>query len=157
MLEEKIKNEGLDCCVTEVGEMIQNLVRTLRVFERNAITDEGFTISQSYILIYLLKSGSLSMNEISEKMNLDRSTITRILDNLIRDGYIEKNRSKNDGRVILASLTPQGKEKTEVLKQKVNQYYKEIIDAVPEGEVLEVVSSVNTLLEALKEVRPMCC
>ncbi|MCF8002260.1 MAG: MarR family winged helix-turn-helix transcriptional regulator, partial [Halanaerobiales bacterium] len=70
---------------------------------------------------------------------------------------IEKNRSKNDGRVILASLTPQGKEKAKILKQKVNEYYKEIIDAIPEGEVLEVVSSVNTLLTALKEVRPMCC
>ncbi|RAK10248.1 DNA-binding MarR family transcriptional regulator [Halanaerobium saccharolyticum] len=143
MLEDRIKEKGIDCCVNEVGVMIQNLVRTLRIFEREEIVSEGFTISQCYIMIYLLKNKSLTMNEISEKMNLDKSTITRIVSNLVRDGYIEKKTSHEDGRVILASLTAAGKQKAVDLQSKVNNYYKQVIGQIPEGEVMEVVSSVN--------------
>lgn len=157
MIEDKLKEEGVDCCVNEVGEMIQNLVRTLRVFEREEIVSEGFTISQCYIMIYLLKNKSVTMNDISEKMNLDKSTITRIVGNLVRDGYIEKKRSQEDGRVILASLTATGKEKAIDLHSKVNNYYKQIIEQIPDGEVMQVVSSVNTLLKALSKIRPLCC
>ncbi|MGM0445697.1 MAG: MarR family winged helix-turn-helix transcriptional regulator [Bacillota bacterium] len=157
MLENKLKKQGLDCCIEEVGEMIQNLTRSLKIFERSEIVSEGFTISQCYIILYIQKNDSLTMNQISKKMNLDKSTITRIIDNLVRDGYIKKRKSNQDGRVILASLTKKGRKSAAYLQEKINDYYRQIINEIPEGEVMNVVNSVNTLLKALKKVRPQCC
>ncbi|MDZ7671813.1 MAG: MarR family transcriptional regulator [Halanaerobiales bacterium] len=157
MIEDKIKEQGLDCCIEEVGEMIQELTRSLKIFERNEIVSEGFTISQCYIILYIQKNEFLTMNQISKKMNLDKSTITRIIDNLVRDGYIEKRKSNEDGRVTLASLTKKGKTSAADLQLKINDYYRQIINEIPEGEVMNVVNSVNTLLKALKKVRPQCC
>ena len=157
MIEDKLKEQGLDCCIEEVGEMIQNLARSIKIFERSEIVSEGFTISQCYIILYIKKNESLTMNQISKKMNLDKSTITRIVDNLVRDGYIEKRRSNEDGRVILTSLTQKRQNTATALQHKINEYYRQIIHEIPEGEVMNVVSSVNTLLNALKNVRPQCC
>lgn len=157
MIEEKLEKEGLDCCIEEVGEMIQDLTRSLKIFERSEIVSEGFTISQCYIILYIQNNDSLTMNQISKKMNLDKSTITRIIDNLVRDGYIKKQKSNEDGRVVLASLTKKGKKSASDLQEKINDYYRQIINEIPEGEVMKVVSSVNTLLKALKKVRPQCC
>lgn len=157
MIEDRLKEQGLDCCIEEVGDMIQNLTRSLKIFERSEITGEGFTISQCYVMTYLLKGGSLSMNELSDKMNLDKSTITRVVGNLVRDGFIDKHPSEEDGRVMLASLTAEGKQAAMDLQNKVNKYYRDIIEQLPEGKVMQVVSSVNLLLAALRKVRPACC
>ena len=146
-----------DCCVDEVGEMIQKLVRVFQLFERDQIKIYGFTTSQCYTLLEINKSGSLSMNEISEKMNLNSSTMTRILDKLVRDKYILRSRDESDKRIVIVTLTEKGIEAADKLNKTVKEYYKKIIENIPEGEVEAVLKSVNILQKAFEKANPNCC
>ncbi len=157
MLEDKIRDEGLDCCIEEVGEMIQGLVRTLQIFERVRISRKGFTNSQCYTLLNIYQNKSLSMKELSENMNLDTSTMTRIVNNLVRDGYIKREHSKEDRRVVLVKLTGKGVQESEDLYQEVIDFYRQIIAEIPEGQVIEVVEAVKTLTSAFEKIKPFCC
>jgi len=151
-------NEVSDnCCVDEVGEMIQKLVRVFQLFERDQIKVHGFTTTQCYTLLEISKFGSLSMNEISEKMNLNSSTMTRILDKLVRDEYILRCKDDNDKRIVIVSLTEKGIEAASKLNDSVKSYYKKIIQNIPEGQVEEILKSVNILQKAFEKANPNCC
>jgi DNA-binding MarR family transcriptional regulator len=157
--EESSKEIILDdnCCVDEVGEMVQRLVRVFQLFERDQIKVHGFTSSQCYTLLEISKAGSLSMNELSDKMNLDTSTMTRVIDKLVRDELIVRDRAESDRRVVVVSLTEKGNTAAEELRSSVNQYYKKIVQSIPEGEVLDILQSVSKLLKAFEEANPNCC
>ncbi|MDP4090217.1 MAG: MarR family transcriptional regulator [Bacillota bacterium] len=146
-----------DCCVDEVGEMVQKLVRVFQLFERDQIKVHGFTSSQCYTLIEILKAGNLTMNELSDKMNLDTSTMTRVIDKLVRDGYIERDRDEADRRVVIVTLTDKGRESTEELSASVNEYYKKIISNIPLGKVDDILNSISVLLKAFEKANPNCC
>jgi len=146
-----------DCCIDEVGLMIQKLVRVFQLFERDQTKAHGFTTSQCYTILELYKSESLSMNELSEKMNLNSSTMTRVLDNLVRDNYITRDKSESDRRIVIVSLTDTGKVAAENLDITVKKYYKKIIENIPKGQVEEVLKSVNILQKAFEKANPDCC
>jgi MarR family transcriptional regulator, organic hydroperoxide resistance regulator len=154
VVEQEVKS---DCCVDEVGQMIQKLVRVIQLFERDQIKVHGFTTSQCNTLLEISKAGSLTMNELSDKMNLNTSTMTRILDNLVRDKYISRDRDEADRRIVVVSLTENGKEVAIKLSNSVNQYYKKIIENIPEGQVDSVLNSVNVLQKAFEKANPNCC
>jgi len=157
IIEEKIKSEGLDCCIDEIGEMMQGLVRTLQIFERLQISQKGYTNSQCYTLLNLYKNGALSMKELSDKMNLNTSTMTRIVHNLIRDGLIERENSVEDRRIFLVKLSNQGAVEAAQLNEEVIEYYRLIINEIPEGKVIDVMESMNILIEAFTRTKSNCC
>jgi MarR family transcriptional regulator, organic hydroperoxide resistance regulator len=146
-----------DCCVDEMGSVIQRLVRVIQLFERDQIKIYGFTTSQCNTLLEIQKAGSLTMNELSERMKLNTSTMTRVLDNLVRDKYITRDRDETDRRIVVVTLTGQGKEAASRLSGSVKEYYKKIIENIPEGHVDEVLNSVNILQKAFEKANPNCC
>lgn len=146
-----------NCCIPEVGDLVQRLVRVFQLFERDQIKVHGFTTSQCYTLIELSKQSSLSMNELSARMNLDTSTMTRVVDNLVRDGHVERVRDETDRRFVVVQLTPEGRTAAEKLKTSIEEYYREIIAGLPAGQVDQVLESVRLLLSAFEKANPHCC
>lgn len=153
---ESDKNDE-ECCVEEVRETIQKMVRVFQLFERDQIKALGFTTSQCYCLIALLNSDGLPMNELSEKMNLDTSTMTRIVAKLVRDKYIQRERSEADKRVVIVKLSEKGLSAAKDLSRQLNAYYEKIIDNLPKGRVEEVLESTALLLDAFEQANPGCC
>lgn len=145
------------CCVDEVGDMVRKLVRMFQLFERDQIKVHGFTTTQCYTLLEIDKTGSIPMNALSEKMNLNSSTMTRILDNLVRDGYIVRQKSPEDRRLVLVALSDKGKTSAKQLNASVNGYYKKVIESIPEGRLEEVLKSADLLVHAFEKSNPNCC
>lgn len=133
--------------------MLQKAVRTFQILEREQIKVHGFTYSQCYILLEIYRYQNLAINEISEKMRLDISTITRIMNKLVRDGLILKNRSVHDKRIVEAVLTEKGKAIALQLQSSIEDYYKDVISNLPRGHVREVMRGVELLVSALEKAR----
>ena len=138
-------------CVEDIGLLLQRTVRICQLFEREQIKIHGFTSSQCYILLEILKSGPLTINEISTRMNLEISTITRIMDNLVRDQLLVRNRLLHDKRVVEAALTDKGLLAANKLRAGISDYYKNVISHLPPGHVREVMSAVELLLTAVEQ------
>jgi len=151
------KDCGSECCVDEVGDMVKRLVRVFQLFERDQIKLFGVTTSQCYCLLELKKSERLTMYELSQRMNLNTSTMTRIVDNLVRDELIERKRDGKDRRIVVIMLTEKGRETSDRLNSSINLYYKKIIENIPEGHLNSILDSVSILLRAFEAANPNCC
>jgi len=146
-----------ECCVEEVGQTVQHLVRVMQLFERDQIKPLGFTTSQAYVLTQLKRTPHLTMNELSEKLNARTSTMTRIVNNLVRDGLIDRAPGETDRRVVVVSLTHQGLEAAAGLEIAIIEYYRKIVANLPEGRVREVLQATALLVAAFDEANPNCC
>lgn len=147
------EEEKYNRCIEDIGELLQKTVRTFQILEREQIKLHGFTSSQCYILLEIYKHQSLSINEISEKMHLEISTITRIMNNLVRDELIFRKKSIYDKRVVEAVLTEKGKEGAMQLQKSIENYYKDVISNLPRGHVREVMDAVELLVTALEKAK----
>ncbi|MCH4887502.1 MarR family transcriptional regulator [Acidaminobacter sp. JC074] len=156
MTKKIFNEEDYLCCVDEVGETVKRIVRNFQMMERDQIKPLGFTTTQCYCMIELLKS-PLTMHELSTKMNLNSSTMTRIVDKLVRDDLIIRTRDASDRRIVVVSLSESGHDSAEKVRAKINDYYKDITKHLPKNRVDEVLEAVSLLMDAFEKANPNCC
>lgn len=70
---------------------------------------KGIAPSHGDIMGALYLHGELSMKKIAEMIGRDKSTVTILVNKLIKLGYIQKKNDPDDCRVNLISLTGKGK------------------------------------------------
>ena len=68
----------------------------------------GITQGQLSVLEALLHLGPMSQGELGRKLLRSNPNMTAVIDNLERDGYVRRDRSVEDRRVVKVSLTPEG-------------------------------------------------
>lgn len=89
------------------------LSRAAATFGKKAsdqIQTTGLTQSQFGVIETLGHLGGMTMCEISRKMLVSGGNMTVVVDNLEKQGLVERVRSKEDRRAIRISLTPAGKQ-----------------------------------------------
>ncbi len=81
-----------------------------RIFERMLI-EYGIEINsaQGRIMFALWQQDNISINELAQKTQLKKSTLTSMLDRLEGMGYINRERSTKDRRIILIKRTQKDK------------------------------------------------
>ncbi len=65
--------------------------------------------SAVHALIEIGESGAMTGAELGEILNLEESSVSRMVRKLIHAGKLKEGASKHDGRAKLLSLTPKGK------------------------------------------------
>jgi len=90
----------------------------------------GLAPSHGAILVLLYKSRSrVCMKDIAETIGKDKSTITALVDKLVRMGYVRKTKSADDSRVTYLVLTEKGAE----IKEPFFQISRTVLDRIYNG------------------------
>lgn len=98
-----------------------------RIFER-MLNDEGIEINtaQGRIMFALWQKDAIAINELAQKTQLKKSTLTSMIDRLETMGYIRRQRSQKDRRVITIHRTQKDRDlesKYVELSQKLTKIY----------------------------------
>jgi DNA-binding MarR family transcriptional regulator len=100
---------------------ISKTKKKMKKFIENSLLEKGINdIVPSYgnILTVLYdNNGQLKMNEIGKILGKDKSTITTLVNNLEKRGYVEKVRSSEDKRAVYVSLTDKARQIEPVFNQ----------------------------------------
>lgn len=106
---EKIKK------VTHSFRQINNLYFSL--IQSNSESSE-ITVMQFYVLSALAEQPDLSLGELAEMLYTGSSTISGVVDRLVKAGLVTRERSANDRRILFTRLTPLGRDKKKEMKKK---------------------------------------
>ena len=87
----------------------------------------GLTYTQYIVMMALWENDGVSVRSLGEKLHLDSGTLTPLLKKLENIGYVTRNRSEEDERVVLVSLTDTGRG----LKEKAAEVPGEVASCVP--------------------------
>lgn len=74
------------------------------------LSEHGLTLGDYQVLVYLSESDDqmMRMRELSDTLQLSPSGLTRRIDGLVSNGFVERQGSADDGRVMMAVLTDSG-------------------------------------------------
>ena len=89
------------------GEFITSFLIDLRRLFRSDIIIKDMTYSQILAIISIPNDG-IEMSELSRKLGLDNSTITRLVVRLEKKGWVSREQSRRDKRAINVFLKNRG-------------------------------------------------
>ena len=77
----------------------------------------GLTYTQYITFLVLWEKDGISVSEIGNRLMLDNGTLSPMLKKMEQEGYIERNRSTDDDRVVIITLTDKGRDLQEEAKE----------------------------------------
>lgn len=101
--------------------------------------------SHGFILFLLSQNETLTMREISEKINRDKSTTTQLIKKLESLGYVKTASSPEDSRIKLVKLTPQGIKYNDTTAAISEKLKKTFFKGLSESEITKLESILDKI------------
>lgn len=137
----RIKNEDILNLLT--GRTPLNINRLLSFFLRESKI--SLSKEQWSVMAVLWKNDGCTQQVIADATYRDRPGTTRLLDNLQKDGFIERRSDKSDRRTNLIYLTKKGKS----IEQSVVDALNKTIDVATKGISDQKINILRKVLEEI--------
>ena len=136
-------------------ELLRALIRKLGLLDRSEALCCDMTLSQCNALIEIGRAGFLSVNQLADRLDLDKSTVSRSSDRLVIDGLLLREEDPADRRFVVLKLSDKGKQSYLNLEQRMASYFEDVIAEIDPEEREQVLKSLQILSSALKSKE--CC
>lgn len=95
-----------------------------KVFYPEEWIDLDLELSKSQLLAMLIidRHGEIIMSEVADYLNIPLSTTTGLVNRLVKSGYLSRERSESDRRIVAIQLTEVGKTLVANIKESVSKY-----------------------------------
>lgn len=113
----------------KLGEELNSLISAAHALNVRTAAHFDSTLQPAAFLLvrWLFSFGPASATVLAESTAMDRSSVSRLVNQLKKLGYVKSEISPNDRRGILLSLTELGRQKTiDALKEKELLFYERI-------------------------------
>ena len=111
----------------------------------------GISDTQCFILVEIGRKPDISVKELAGILRLDKSGISRMVEELVQKEFVERKPSKEDRRYVVLNLTVKGSERFNQIENNMNIKFKSILDRIPEekrNQVIEALELYNDACEA---------
>ena len=89
------------------------------------------------------------MSQAADYINVPMSTATGVVERLVKNGFLKRERSESDRRIVTIMLTDKGKKVVEDLKDVIHKYVKIIDDSLNDEERKLIFNIFTKLINAL--------
>lgn len=132
-----------------VGFLLSKAYQRGWALMREEIEPFDLTPPQFALLSFLWQQDGMTQVELSEKGQIDRSTVGGLIDRLERNGLLERRQHPHDRRAYKIHLTEQGKTMEATLSDCANRALVRFTDGLREEELAEL----KRMLEILRGER----
>ncbi|MDP5275942.1 MarR family winged helix-turn-helix transcriptional regulator [Chengkuizengella axinellae] len=144
----------------KLRQMLQILMRTFSILEKEGARCCSVTLVESHILFEVKryndqKGTDLSLNELSAKLGVSNSTLSRQIQSLVDKNLLYRTHYNNDRRYLSIYLTPEGERYEKELGKELDSYVQEIFSNVPSEKRMQLLESMDVLLTAVE--KSDCC
>ena len=110
-------------------------------------------------LLELDSIGPVSLSDLADSLQLDRSTLSRSVEALVQKGLAVREADSADRRAVVIALSPEGKSFSEKLNCSCDEYYAHLLDQITEQNRSVFVESIEQIVAAMKKTdeNGKCC
>jgi DNA-binding MarR family transcriptional regulator len=139
---------------TDAQALQDRLVSFIRAFglhqpERTPC-GQPIPVSEAHALAELTRDAPLGQAQLGRRLRLEKSTVSRLVGQLIGRGWLERRPDPGDGRATLLVLTPAGQQAADELASARAAKFARLLEAIPADEREAVLHALDTLMEALR-------
>lgn len=140
-------HSGEGSSAPELAEGVSQLVSAVVKGSERQIAPAGLINMEFSILKSFSEQNEWTVTQLANVLPADAPRISRLVSKLVDRGLLRRRRRTDDRRVVLLRLTPQGKELTEELRERVAQHETRLLAGVSPAE-LETLRAVTSKILA---------
>lgn len=110
----------------------------------------GLTYAQCHPLLEIGERGRSSVGELAEALDLDKSTLSRSVDGLVKRRLVRRRTDPRDRRYVVLTLTPRGREICDEINRKNDDYFDRVLRQLSASERRTLLRSLRRLVEAME-------
>lgn len=146
-------------------ELVQKYRNILRKFEREiffqnvASCCHGVSLPQCHALLEVEGQENISLTELSDKLTLEKSTVSRTVDGLVKKGYLNRKIPEENRRTVKLQLTQAGEKTCENINWNNNHFISEVLNTLDENDQASFVHLFEKITNKMTQIRQSgkCC
>lgn len=142
---------GVSCMNPVIlNELIHEILVKSTILSSDKSFVEGLTPRQTHIVM-LIDKGSFRNGDLAARLGVEPSTLTRLLDPLVKNGVVSRDLNPDNRREILIQLTEHGLGLLQELHAKMLHVCNAVLEKVPDSDMDRVEAGTRALLDAFKQ------
>lgn len=108
----------------------------------------GISTTQCFVIVEIGRKPGISVKELAEILRIDKSGVSRTVEELVQKGFVERKPAKEDRRFVVLNLLPKGQERFEKIENDMYIKFKEVLEQIPEEKREQVIEALVLYNEA---------
>lgn len=133
--------------------VMTELLRVYQFRDRDRVGYHGLTITECYVLDLLIQQGPLTLNQLAAGIQLDKSTLSRVVDSLEAKRALKRTDNPADGRSILIQPTEAGRARYRLVREDIVAENEKLLADFPAGTRRKLVELIARLSRAAQARR----
>jgi len=125
------------------------LARKMELMTKGEASCCGITLTQSHLLTEIGWAGTASLNTLSDRLGVDKSTMSRNIEILVNGGLVSRTTDPDNRRSVTIALTDAGRQLFQQIEASMTQFYETLLHALPADKRSQVLESLDLLLTAI--------
>lgn len=142
---------GEEVSLREFSQQIYEISRRWQALLGVLLRQYKIGTSRFLLLTELEREGALTLTQVARCLLSKKSTATNIIDGMVRDGLVQRERASCDRRVVTVLLTPEGETLSRRIRQEMLPLLVHHIEQILHDFSQEEIESIFSLLKKLNE------
>ena len=137
----------------ELRSNVQKFVRLFGLLEQN-VTPCGFPLSVSQVFaLQELEKGTMSVTELASRLELERSSVSRLVDELVKGEFVSRSINEANRREMVLSLTEKGMRTIQQVRQQSLRFYQSVLGSLSNTDQTLIIDGFKKFTGALLQHR----
>jgi DNA-binding MarR family transcriptional regulator len=137
--------ELVDAFITASRALVGVAVRSI------AASPVALTAPQHRALVLVASGRADTVGTLQEHLGINQSNVSRLVERLVRRGVVERERSSEDARTVLLSVTPLGRQALDAVTRRRREEVAAVLAAMSERDRADAVRVMRAFDAAAQE------
>lgn len=134
----------LDTAASDLVSMMMGVDKMIKITNPDISNRDNV---KYWALSILERDGPQSMSSLGLQTHISKPYMTRVVDSLINDGYVERRSDPHDRRVIIISITKEGEKINKKFLISLRDSVKPFLKTLTQEELDNISSASNDIVE----------
>lgn len=132
-----------------LGFLLADVTRQMRRAFQKRFADSFLTMAQARVLVYVARQEGLRQIDLADLLDVQPITLTRLIDQLVDGGVVERRSDPTDRRAHLLYLLPTAKAHLESIEQVTKTIREESLGGLTERQVTDLLAALQKMHDNL--------
>ncbi|MHB1419961.1 MAG: MarR family winged helix-turn-helix transcriptional regulator [Bacillota bacterium] len=143
-----MSNDHLDQGINSLEEVLRKISYRMNYLTKNYLSREGLTLPRYWVLLNLRNRDGMCMGDLQEHILISAGSLTTLVDGLVEDGLVTRQRSEDDRRLVLLHLTTAGGQ----LIERALSYRQTLLSQALNNGEYDLPGSIEEMLSGLGKI-----
>ena len=138
-------------------EYTRELERNLENMNQSDCCQCNVNTLQCFLVVEIGRQPGRCIKDLAQSLKLDKSGISRAIEELVQKGFVLREPSKKDRRCVILTLTKDGETRFNQIENDMDKKFKEVFSYIDKDKQDMVLEALQLYNDACKKAENTCC